>query len=245
MCFDINEIKRITRNSPAKSLVIDIQNNGGGTENTPWIAALTTNGFKDNLVRYRNIALLSEPEVREYAFYFSERAERWYQNIIERVDGKERFLPVRPDFCRGSTQCDVKTTASSTNPIKYKDLRLVINQGCVSSCDDFIWRTRQYANAKTYGQVSATDGAYARLNGFLFIDNHGQITNVITGEGDKPSGEHGTLLVTYQLPISKTVTLAGENLEGNPDVLDYPLPITKENFAQIELFNLAAALGSD
>ena len=85
MCSDINEIKRMTRNSPTKSLVIDIQDNGGGTENTPWIAALTTNGFTDNLVAYRNLSALAKPDIRKSAFYYSESAETWYQNIVKNL----------------------------------------------------------------------------------------------------------------------------------------------------------------
>ena len=242
MCFDINEVKRITRSSPKKSLIIDIQNNKGGTENTPWIAALTQNGFKDNLVLYKNLPLLSEPEVRNSAFYHSDRAEKWYQNVIGNVEIHNEFLPVRPDFCRGSIECNIQTIQSSSTPIIYKDLKLVINRGCVSSCDDFIWRTRQYAKAKTYGQLSATDGAYARLNGYLFIDKQGEIVNVITGEGNVPSGDNGTLLITYQIPISRTVNVNGEPLEGNDSILDHPLPIDKNDFGNLELDNLVKTL---
>jgi hypothetical protein len=243
MCNDINEIKRFTHGSPIKSLVIDIQNNKGGTENTPWIAALTKNGFKDNLVQYKNIPLLADPEIRSRAFYNSERAEKWYQkNVIEKVDTHGEFLPVRPDFCRGSNECDIQTIPSSSTSIKYKDLKLVINEGCVSSCDDFIWRTRQYAKAKTFGQLSATDGAYARLNGYLFINKHGHITNIITGEGNHPSGDNGALLISYQIPISKTVNEDSEPLEGNASILDSPIPINKKNFNNIELDNLVKTL---
>jgi hypothetical protein len=243
MCSDINEIKRITRNSPKKSLIIDIQNNKGGTENTPWIASLTQNGFKDNLVLYKNLPLLSKPEVRSSAFNYSDRAEKWYQKITNSSENYGEFLPVRADFCRGSIECQVKTIESSLTPIQFKDLKLVINRNCVSSCDDFIWRTRQYANAKTYGQLSATDGAYARLNGHLFVNEQGHVINIITGEGNVPPGDNGKLLVTYQIPISRTVNANGELLEGNESILDHPLPIDMNNFGNLELDNLAKTLG--
>ena len=110
-----------------------------------------------------------------------EEAERWYQNIVADITSRDDFLPPRPDFCRGSAQCDIRMIDSSSAPIKYESLKLVVNAGCVSSCDDFIWRTRQYANAETFGQLPATDGAYARLTGYLFITQTGKIINVITG----------------------------------------------------------------
>lgn len=242
MCFDINEVKRITRSFPKTSLIIDVQNNKGGTENTPWIAALTKNGFKDNLVLYKNLPVLSDPEVRGSVFYHNDRAEKWYQNVIGNVASHSEFLPVRPDFCRGSIDCSIKTIQSSSTPIEYKDLKLVINRGCVSSCDDFIWRTRQYAKAKTYGQLSATDGAYARLNGYLFIDKKGKIINVFTGDSNVPSGDNGKLLISYYIPISRTVNINGELLEGNYSLLDYPLSIDKNNFENIELDNLVKTI---
>ncbi|MEZ7206597.1 hypothetical protein [Pseudoalteromonas sp. DY56-GL79] len=242
MCFDINEIKQITHSSPAKPLIVDIQNNKGGSENTPWIAALTRNGFRDNLVQYRNTPLLANKEIRDSAFYQSKRAERWYQNIVADITSRDDFLPPRPDFCRGSAQCDIRMIDSSSTPIKYESLKLVVNAGCVSSCDDFIWRTRQYANAKTFGQLPATDGAYARLTGYLFIAKTGKIINIITGEGEHPTGDNGTLLLTYQLPISKTVSFDGEMLEGNASVLDNLLPVSKLNYVNLELDNLVNAL---
>lgn len=242
MCSDINEIKRVTTTEPEKHLVIDLQDNKGGTENTPWIAALTYNGFKDNLVLYKNISILSDPEIRSSAFYHSDRAETWYKKITKNVSSSDVFLPLRADFCRGASDCDVRTIKSSPTPIKYKSLKLVINENCVSSCDDFIWRTRQYANAKTYGQLSATDGAYARLNGYLFIDQNGKLTNVIAGEGIIPSNVGATLLVAYQIPISKTVDINGDPLEGDGSILDNILPINKSNFGHITEDNLARAL---
>jgi hypothetical protein len=246
MCFDINTIKKITYSSSKKTLIIDLQNNKGGTENTPWIAALTRRGFKDNLVMYKNLHLLLQPDVRSSAFYHSERAEKWYQilkgKVSNNVDEYGDFLPIRADFCRGSKECGIRTIRSSTTPIQYKNLKLVINEGCVSSCDDFIWRTRRYANAETYGQLPATDGTYARLNGYLFMNKQGIITSIFTGEGSEPLGDNGTLLVTYQIPISKTVNADGESLEGDNKILDFPLPIDKQNFSNLDIENLKRTL---
>ncbi len=242
MCADINEIKRLTNAKPSKSLVIDIQNNGGGAENTPWIAALTQHGFKDNLVLYKNLPLLADPTIRQGAFYGSEYAENWYQKIKDTVKSSDLFLPKRSDFCRGSTFCEAKTVNSASTSINYLDLKLITNEKCVSSCDDFIWRLRQYAQGKTYGQLPATDGAYARLNGYLFMTKDGAIKNIIAAEGNAPSIENAALLVSYRIPISKTVTLEGKNLEGDDSVLDFPLSISQDNFSHIAEENLKRVL---
>lgn len=248
MCSDINNIRQHINNKPKTHLVIDLQNNPGGSENTPWLAALTHNGFKDNLVQYRNLNLLSQPKIRQHAFYFSDKAENWYQSIIAQVKDSDPFLPVRPDFCR-STEiseqgCDIGTIGSADKPIRYQHLHLVINDNCVSSCDDMVWRLRQYANASTFGQPPATDGAYARLHGYVLIDDEGNVSSVISGEGDKPELNNKTVLLRYQIPISKTVNQQGHDLEGDANVLDHPLAITKQNFSELELANLQRTLAS-
>ncbi|MGL1957129.1 MAG: hypothetical protein OCD00_07425 [Colwellia sp.] len=242
MCADINEVKRITKKFGRKPLTIDLQNNVGGSENTPWIAALTKKGFKDNLVLYKNIELLTDLEIRSSAFYHNDRAENWYQKVKNNISPEDKFLPLRTDFCRGSTTCEMKDINSSSQPINYSELKLIINEKCMSSCDDFIWRTRQYAQAKTYGQLSATDGAFARLNGYLYIMKNGKVKNIIVGEDYEPSVDNGTLIVNYRIPISKTVSFKGKDLEGDDTILDFPLSINHVNFTNIEEDNLRRAL---
>ena len=242
MCQDINHIKRIINQSAPAPLVIDLQNNSGGSENTPWIAALTLNGFFDNQVKYRNIGYLQQSDIRENAFYYSQRAENWYRNLDHEALATEAFLPVRTDFCRGSEICEVKKIYSAKYPIQYTDVKLVINSRCVSSCDDFIWRMRQYTGAETFGQLPATDGAYARLNGYLFVSDKNQVVNVILGEDMEPPKIKGQLWLRYRVPISKTVDQAGNNLEGEPSVLDYPLPVTMDNFHRLAEDNLQRAM---
>ena len=70
----------------------------------------------------------------------------------------------------------------------------------------------------------------------------GKINNIIVGEDQEPSSDIGTLIVTYRMPISKTVNFKGKNLEGDDSILDYPLSITKENFKNIAEDNLRRAL---
>lgn len=241
MCKDIKEISRITQSTPKRPLIIDLQNNKGGSENTPWIAALTQSGFKDNLVMYKNIQALSDSEIRESAFYFSERAENWYQSLNHEVEKTNKFLPIRADFCRGSKSCKPSKINSSAS-IPYSEIRLVTNEKCVSSCDDLVWRLRQYAQAKTYGQLPATDGAYARLKGHIYLTKNGNIKNEIVGENTRPSTDKGQLLVAYQIPISKTVNQSGKTLDGKDFGMDFPNQIGMHNFLNLRESNVMKAL---
>ncbi|OKY26517.1 S41 family peptidase [Thalassotalea sp. PP2-459] len=243
MCSDILAIKNILSQQTAKPLIIDLQNNGGGSENTPWIAALTTNGFMDNVVLYRSLALLKDKDIRKDSFYDNEYAENWYQKIKVNMSEQHKYLPPRADFCRGSKECALENIPSAKLPIKYRALTLVINETCVSSCDDFVWRTRRYAQAKTVGQLPATDGAYARIKGYIYVDKQGNIGHTHVGESQDVPAEAETLLVSYRMPISKTIDVDGNNLDGADNVLDVAIPITKENYTNIEDINVKFALG--
>lgn len=242
MCHDINRIKSILNENEPKVLVLDIQDNGGGSEGTPWIAALTHHGFYDNLAKYRNIPLLKDPVLRENAFYYSDKAENWYQGIEGSVSESDYYLPPRAEFCRGSERCQSTLIKSAKYPFKYSELRLVINNQCVSSCDDMVWRTRRFADAKTFGQLPASDGVYARLNGYVFLNKQHQVDSIIVGEDTEFDRELGRLLVSWRLPISKTVAIDGKDLEGDDSVLDVAVAVTKSNFATLNEHNLLRAI---
>ncbi|GGO67145.1 S41 family peptidase [Bowmanella pacifica] len=229
MCGAIHGVRDIINSKPAKKLVVDLQNNPGGSENTPWVAAFGK-PFKDNLVRYRNVEPLQNQATRVSAFYGSEFAEDWYQ-LLSDEDKKQTYLPLRADFCRGSALCQSKDVAPATSAIQYQRLAIVTNPQCVSSCDDLVWRLKAYAGAKVFGQLPATDGTYARLDGYLLLNADGQFSTVIKGEGENVDFGADILVAQYRLPISRTVNLTGVVLEGNSDVLDFPLAVEKQSFS--------------
>lgn len=242
MCRDINYVKSFINEHEISDLVIDVQGNGGGSEVTPWIAALTRAGFYDNRIKYRNLDLLNDSLIRENAFYYSHKGERWFKKVTKTLDSKQEFLPVRADFCRGSINCEVSHIKSARYPIRYKNLKIITDRNCVSSCDDFIWRLKEFANAKVYGQPPATDGVYARLNGYLFLSKDKTVNLVVLGEDHDIPDDMGDLILSYRIPISKTVSKDGNTMEGDISVLDVPLSVTKENFKHIQTANLIRAL---
>jgi hypothetical protein len=239
MCQDIRAIADITQSQPEKTLIVDLQNNGGGAENTVWVAALTHQGFKDNIVAYKNLNVLGHQWIREDAFNGHPKGYAWYDKVKH---SKELFLPPRADFCTSDKGCDIETIPSSPHPIRYSSIKVITNEGCVSSCDDLVWRLNHHANSTTYGQYAATDGAFARLKGHLVWDKEGKVKTFITAQGAQPEFEKHQVLLTYVVPITKTLTEKGENLEGNPNYLDYPLPITKQNYNRIAEANVLRVL---
>jgi hypothetical protein len=241
MCTDINSINAIINKTPAANLLIDLQNNGGGSENTPWVAALTANGFVDNLVEYKNIGEISQTSIRQAMFYGSYYAEDWFAQLKENQK-ENNFLPARGDFCRGSNTCLPTLIKSNPNHIKFNRLVLITNSRCVSSCDDLIWRLKAFSNAKVVGQMPSTDGAYARLMVYVILMPDGEIASIISGEGLQQDFSQGQLLFEYRVPVTRTVSLNGIRLEGNTHVLDIEFDVNKSNYLSIEEDNIKRAL---
>lgn len=241
MCTDINSIITIINKTPTSNLLIDLQNNGGGSENTPWVAALTANGFMDNLVEYKNISESSQTNIRQAMFYGSNYAEDWFTQLKEEQK-ENHFLPTRADFCRGSDLCVPTLIKSHPNHIEFSQLVLITNSRCVSSCDDLVWRLKAYSKAKVVGQTPSTDGAYARLMINIILRSNGEIESMISGEGTQQNFDQGQLLLSYLVPVSRTVTSNNIRLDGNTNVLDILFDVNKSNYSSINVDNIQRAL---
>jgi hypothetical protein len=244
MCRDIISVRNILNKSFPKqtNLVIDIQGNRGGTEITPWIAALTHHGFKDNLVQYKNIKELSESKIRSDAFYGSPAAESWYQVVKDDVKESDVFFPARSDFCRGEENCVPSIIKSTSKPIRFKSLNIVTDNNCVSSCDDLVWRLKKFSGAKVYGQPPSTDGTFISLEGNVFKDDNKGLMFVVVGKDYASKKVSGPTYAVFSLPIARTVDSDGRLLDGDESVLDHIFPITLENFQHLASENIARIL---
>jgi len=239
LCQEMNEIVRRTKAEPKENLIIDVQGNRGGSENTPWIASITNNGFKDNLVQYKNIKELNSKHIRSGVFYGLPQAEDWYQKVSkDKENNKGSFLPVRGDFCRDGN-CTGSHIESKKEHFEYKKLAIVTDHNCASSCDDLIWRSKSFAGAQVFGQPPSTDGAYASIKGYVLLTAKGELqTAFASGYSRTPSFEDDLLLITFQIPITKTVDDLGNLLDGDSSVLDFPLEVNRANFNNLQQDNL-------
>ena len=132
MCEDIiflrnglNSIK-----NDVKHLILDVQSNRGGNENSAFVAEFAQKPFYDLRVQYKKTPILKDKELRKYLFYFSGRAESWYQNLVKtnkinKIKNGD-FLPSRGDFCRGARDCSL-TPITPNNHYKLKNI-IVPNQ---------------------------------------------------------------------------------------------------------------------
>jgi len=232
-CDDIyGALKTISRIDP-EYLILDVQNNRGGSENTPYIAAFATEGFFDLQVQYKKIRELENSKLRRELFYNNRAAETWFADLIASGSYSKiqqgHYLPARSDFCRGAEDCSrkpIKRHILSRSPQKGV---ILTNGNCVSSCDDIVWRLKETNGWKVVGQTPVTDGAYARIEGGIFLHEDGQVTTQTWGDGGSPEEER-RMVIRYRVPVSRTVDRAGTPLEGNASVLDIALPHDQDQF---------------
>lgn len=239
MCADIQLIRKIFNqtNTHTKNLIIDVQNNGGGNENTAFIAELSQAPFQDLIVRFKNTALLADEQLRQGLFYGSNRAEDWYQQLtVAEKSLDNEWLPVRADFCRADKSCQLSWIQPNSKR-QFKGIYILTNEYCVSSCDDLVWRLNEFSHALVVGMPQAADATYSRISATFYLDSENKIQHQIHTDGAAASFK-GTALFTATIPYSQGVQANGQMRQGNPAETKFLLPITAENFASYEFDSL-------
>ncbi len=243
LCYDVQLLtKSIRDNGPVENLVIDLQNNGGGVEITPLLKALVKQPFYDANVRFRKTPALENDSVRPYLFWSSSRLENWFSRIRKQASYQTlpygAFLPSCADFCRGSDSCEL-TPIQPTGKLAIGKILLVTNPNCVSSCDDFVWRMKDYAGAQVAGQPHASDATFSRITLSYYYQN-GQVFRKESGPGQPVPTQN--LFFTATIPNSAILDRSGKPIQGVPVILDLQVPIVKEHFADMELYTLSEVL---
>jgi len=233
LCHDIKKLRLYLSTRTKIKLIIDVQDNRGGSENTPFISLLTKHNFYDNLIKYRNTIELENKAFRESIFYGVKAAENWYQKLDTKNNliKKQFYLPKRTDFCRADESCSYKAIQSVGSQLDITDIAIVVNSTCVSSCDDFVWRLKTYANAYIIGQPPVTDSTYVSVTGIIYILPNRKIKAKIIGPNQKYTLENGAIkLAWFTVPYTITVDNHNNIIDGNPSVLNQLVPITINNF---------------
>lgn len=248
-CGDIQIIRTALSkiNNEVSHLILDVQDNPGGNENSRFIAELCPMPFKDLAVQYRKSSFLEDPELRNHLFYYSDRTENWYQKIkvngIYKATPDLQFFPPIADFCQGAEDCALDFIEPNPSTKKdWENIIVLINEGTASSGDDFAYRMKFYADAKIVGQTQSADLSYSLLTVFFYLDQEGNVRKKYYGNNSKDLEVQGTPLFTFDIPFSRSIDNKGNLLQGNPLKLDLEVTLTKDNFAFREKFTLESAI---
>jgi hypothetical protein len=241
MCYDVQKLRDLLSLNSSIKLIVDLQGNRGGAENTPFLSLLSTNPFFDNLVVFNNTKELNNPNFRFNIFYGLDSAERWYKSLTGGDKSKDKkSLPKRSDFCRGDVAaCAYKEIQPSSPKLSIQQLLLVVDSGCFSSCDDLVWRLKHYSNAYVLGQPPASDSTYATVSGIIYMTKSKELKVFIKASGQKYSLEEGsTKLAWFTVPYTSTVDEFEHFVDGDFSVIDKIIPVTINNFENINKENV-------
>lgn len=236
LCNDIQIMRNALRTAKERAsyLIIDLQDNRGGNENTAFLKELCPYPFKDMSVQYRKTKMLQEDHFRLNVFYGFKGAEVWFDEIqnngIFSTTKEGAFLPPRADFCRGAVNCDLKDIPlSDYNNYDFKTIIILVNEITASSADDFTFRMKKYGKALIAGQPQSADLTFALVDVTFFLDkNNNLVKKYFSSEADESDLK---AIFSFSIPYSKTINDKGKLLQGNPLELDLLIPITHDNYA--------------
>ena len=247
MCASVNQFQSAMERlgeAGTMRLVVDLQGNRGGGENTAWVAALVHRAFTDNPIRYRcNPDLFADPDLRTSIFYGSDRAEAWFNLVLtddQRSCSGVAFLPIRADFCRADARCQLRTMPPSSSTPRFSSITLVVDEGCASSCDDFVLRLKQFGDATVVGAPPRSDSTYARVRGAIGYSSNGKLEYRLY-PGENPRDSTFRPIVDFQLPVSRTTDLSGELVDGKSP-LDVLLPLPLDQYHQRREYRVEQAI---
>ena len=238
MCSDVRILRQALKSieNNVDYLIIDLQGNGGGNENSPLVAEFAQTPFYDLSVQFRKTRILEDKAMRNRLFY-TPMEHKWYEKIHDNgvYDSVAygAFLPARADFCRGSEECELKPIDPNGHHTGFKKFVILTNQTCVSSCDDFVWRLQSYGNAIIIGQEQAADATYSRIGVVIYKDSSGTIQSTYTGERGEESAP-GLKLCKMVIPYSKTVNKNGSLRQGQAAKLDLTVYFDHTELPEIE-----------
>ena len=209
-------------------LIVDLVDNGGGNEPMDYYRMLIRAPFQEQYVRFKKIPELEDIVNRQAMMNEDPAQELWFQKMVMNGKWKKlkmgQFTQKTPMFCADpKTPCD----EGLFQPIPHSfagRVSLMVNDGCVSTCDAVVLTLKKYLNAKIYGFYTAADTAYSRLRIDAIRDSSakdGFRLKVVP----QRSGASPDLIVSQDVAVSLSVDEKGQVVSGKALPLDSFVPI--------------------
>ena len=214
----------IPRSASVKQLILDLIDNGGGNEPMDYYRMLFHKPFFEQYVEFKKTPEIEDDQLRNSMFWEEKGHELWFQK--QKKDGNWNALKIgqfskpTPMFCADdSHSCGDVAFYPFEHQFNGK-ISVMLNDGCVSSCDGVAWMLATRLNAKLYGFYQAADTAYSRLRIDIIRDeskSDGFKLNISPQRANSPTD----LIISQDVAVTLSVDENGKVLSG------YPLPLKK------------------
>jgi hypothetical protein len=207
-------------------LVIDVIDNHGGNAPIPYYQILLQHDFQEQYVIFKKTKEMNDATLRKGMFWGSRAQEIWFQDLVStgawnRLNIGEYTSPV-PMFCTDEHRnCAIGKFSPRKHPFNG-DVRVLVNQWCVSSCDGFVNEAKEQLGAKAqfFGHPQAADTAYSRLTLQLILDRS-------SPDGFRIDVAPLSVQAKENLLLSQTVVVTQSVTEHGYIVSGKPVPLTK------------------
>lgn len=216
-----------------QKLIIDLIDNGGGDVPVAWYQLFYNKPFQEMYVEFRKLPELENDQIRKDLFYGDKGKEIWFGNIkktgIYQKIKVGDFLPTVPQFCATEDQSCEKGLYSPRNNGFKGQVRLMVNEWCISTCTGFVWSLKDQLGrrVKIIGIPDSGDSAYARLFIDVYLDSskpEGFRTEVSPREGGSRQKLPEGAILRQQVTATRSTNSKGKVLSATPLKIDVWVP---------------------
>jgi hypothetical protein len=231
-----------------KHLIIDVSNNGGGNQPTPYYEVFFDRPYQEQWVRFKKIQELNDANLRSAMFWETNAQEIWFQNVKKEgvwdATPYGEFLPPVPMFCALEDQDCRLGLFPVRNPGFSGNVSLIVNHACVSSCDALVYTFKQelQERVKVIGQPHAADTTYSRIRIGVELEDStkGFRLKILPQYGKVP----GTVIFSQVVSVTRSVKADGAVVSGKPLEIDRFVSnsLEREGFWHMDAVDLAVDL---
>lgn len=210
-----------------KELIIDVLNNGGGNAPIPYYQILVHGLFQEQYVEFKKTKEFEDASLRSAMLWNTPAQELSYQKLLNTGEWSKleygSFAKPIPMFCADDSKPCEDTFFEPFEHNFSGNVRIMVNEGCISSCDGFVWAMNNHLNAKLYGQPQAADSAYARLRVDAIWDTNSKDGFKIVINPERAEFDPN-FIIGQTVAVSRATDAQGKIFNGNPLPLEKMIP---------------------
>lgn len=218
----------VPKSGLVKHLILDLIDNGGGNEPMDYYRMLFRKPFQEQYVRFKKTPEMENYDNRYSMMNEDPAQELWFQKYVKSGEWAKvktgKFSKSTPMFCAEADKpCDEVLFQPWSHQFNGK-VSIMINDGCISTCDAVVFTLVKYLNAKLYGFYQAADTAYSRLR-INAVKDEGSPSGFKLKIGPQRAEMDENAIVSQDVAVTLSVDEKGNIVSGKPLKLNRFVPI--------------------